>query len=142
MPSSEFGALKIFYVFLIPCEGMTRDIMSINIRLEQYFLNSAAVSKTPNKYIASLGKPQKYNDLFQRPGVESVLAMCSVLVKINFRRVTHILQQIALNPQASRKKFFLVARPLRGGGVRALPLRKNTFFEARRKKSGNFFCGH
>ena len=31
------------------------------------------------------------------------------------------------------KNIFLVTRPLRGGGVRAWPLRKSTFFEALKK---------
>ena len=35
-----------------------------------------------------------------------------------------------------QKNNFLVARPLRGGGVKAWPLRKNTVFEALRKIRG------
>ena len=43
--------------------------------------------------------------------------------------------------KGSRKKIgvFLVARPLRGGGGRAWPLRKNTVFEILKKD--RFFCG-
>ena len=40
-----------------------------------------------------------------------------------------------IGKESRKKSYFLVARPLRGGGVRAWPLRKKIFFEAREKKN-------
>ena len=51
-------------------------------------------------------------------------------------------QEINVNPlrEAIEKFFFLVSRPLRGGGVwvRAWPLRKKIVFDALNKNSGYF----
>ena len=42
---------------------------------------------------------------------------------------------IMINNKGSRKIFFLQVGPLRVGGVKAGPVRKNNFFEAWKKKS-------
>ena len=45
-----------------------------------------------------------------------------------------------LKIREAEKKFFLVARPLRGGGIKAMPLRKYNFFKLKKNYSEKQMC--